>query len=95
MGRAKTASKKIRVQAVVDEKYVKVIDELAGRLNITRSHLLSVLIEQALENEGWVIRLISSRFMRPAQKLVAWLSKSDMEQVKAKRAQDEKEAVDG
>ncbi len=64
MNKEKTKTKKIRVQAVLDESLVEIIDDMAGKMGMTRSFFLSCLLDYAVEDERWLINFLNTRVAR-------------------------------
>lgn len=56
----KDEANKVRVQVMVDAEIVERIDELAELLGGSRSGLTARLIEEALNDNEWIIRHIAA-----------------------------------
>lgn len=61
---------KVRVQAMIDEDLKDKVKELSSRLDMSESMFLGILIKHAVEDEEWIIRLVTSRFLKPIRDLV-------------------------
>ena len=46
------------------------VKELADRLGMSQSMFLGILIEHAVKDEAWIIRLVTSKYVDPIRKLV-------------------------
>lgn len=69
------AGKKIKIQVVLDREVVAVIDDLAERANMTRSYFTATLLEEAVEDNAWMYKLITSKLMAPMRALAKKLDK--------------------
>lgn len=60
----------VRLQVVIKVGHVERIDKLAERMGMTRSYFTATLIEQALLDQEWLVKLLSSKLvMRVARAL--------------------------
>ena len=65
-----------RAQVMLNAETMERVDELAGRLKMSRSQFLSVLIEQGLDDNEWIIKIVSSRYLDPVRDAVrGWKKK--------------------
>ena len=55
---------KVRLQAVVDRKVARKIELFADRMGLSQSKMMALLLESAVENDEWAIRLVTSNFAR-------------------------------
>ena len=60
----------IRVQVPMRPEIVAKVDELAARLSVGRGRMAAMLLEGGIEDEEWIIRIVSSRFMSPVREMV-------------------------
>lgn len=51
---------RVRMQVLVEPEVAAKIDELAERLNLSRSNFLERLIGEGLKDNEWVIRAVTS-----------------------------------
>lgn len=63
----------MRVQVMITPELSEKIDDLAGRLRISRSEFLAALMEAAVSDNELVIKLVTSEFMEPARNLLQWV----------------------
>jgi len=56
-----------RAQVMLNAETMERVDELANRLKMSRSQFLSVLIEQGLDDNEWIIKIVSSRYLDPVR----------------------------
>lgn len=61
---------KVRLQAMVDPDLAEKVKELSDRLDMSQSMFLGILIKHAVEDEEWIIRLVTSRFVAPLRDLI-------------------------
>lgn len=61
---------KVRVQAMVDPDLAEQVKELSDRLDMSQSMFLGILIEHAVKDEAWIIRLVTSKYVDPIRRLV-------------------------
>jgi metal-responsive CopG/Arc/MetJ family transcriptional regulator len=54
------ADDKARIQAVVSKELVEKIDHLAERFEVSQSKMVSIMLEACLENDEWLMKLMSS-----------------------------------
>ena len=54
-------NQKVRITVTVDREAAAKIDELAARLNASQSRMASMLLQSGLEDNEWIIRLVTSR----------------------------------
>ncbi len=47
------------------------VDELAAVMRLNRSEFLTAVIENTIESDEWMIRVVSSRWMKPVRDLFA------------------------
>ena len=63
----------IRVQVPMTPGMIERIDELAKRMNVGRGRMAAFLLDDGLQDNEWVYKVVSHRFMRPIADLVhAW-----------------------
>ncbi len=55
-------SDKARIQVVVDKEVAEKITDLADRMRWSQSKMAAVLLEAAIEDNEWVIRVVTSPF---------------------------------
>lgn len=55
---------KVRITVTVDRASADKIQELAGRMNTSHSRMASMLLEAGLENNEWIIRIVTSRVVK-------------------------------
>lgn len=66
----------VRVQVPLHPETVKRIDALADRFEIGRGRMAAMLLEEGLDDNEWVIQVVTSRFMKPVRQLVdGWKGK--------------------
>lgn len=66
----------IRVSVPLTLDTVAKIDELAARLKVGRGRMVSLLVEQGIEDNEWIIRFVTSGVMRPVREIVeGWREK--------------------
>lgn len=53
---------KRKVQAVIDEELAVRIQDLAKRLQVSESTCIYMLLDSVVDNEGWLIKLVTTRF---------------------------------
>ena len=61
---------KILVQTRIEAELAEKIDAFAERLNMSRAVFLSALLETAMEQNEWLIKLVASRYMKPVRDLL-------------------------
>lgn len=66
-------AKRVRLQVMVTPEVSAKVDDLAGRLHLSRSEFGAALIVAALDDQEWLIKLVTSEFMEPAVKAVKWM----------------------
>lgn len=73
-----------RAQVMLKPETMERIDELANRLKMSRSQFLAILIEQGLDDNEWIIKIVSSRYLDPVRDAIkSWNTNKTS---KAKRA---------
>jgi len=55
----------IRVQVPLNPDAVAKIDELAERMNVGRGRMAAMLLEAGIEDNDWIIRVVTSGVMKP------------------------------
>jgi|CXWL01.1.fsa_nt_gi hypothetical protein len=55
---------KARVQAIIDRKVLDKIDFLAGRMGISQSKMISHLLEGAVQDDEWIIRVVTNKYTK-------------------------------
>ena len=67
---------RFRMQIIVDQDLVDRIDEVATKLNITRSDLVEMMLQDNIRSEEWMAAFVDSRFMAPVRAMVkSWKKK--------------------
>jgi predicted DNA-binding protein len=61
---------KVRLQVMVEPEIAARVDDLAERLKTTRSRLLAELLSEALNDNEWIIRFVTSSFVTPLREWV-------------------------
>lgn len=74
MAKAKKGGEKVRLQAVVSKETVDRIDELAARMNMTRSYFVATMLDEAVQDEEWMVKLATSRLMAPVRAMIQKLT---------------------
>ena len=77
--RKEKAGEKVRVQVVLNQKLVDRIDDLAERMNMTRSYFTATLLEFAVGDNEWMIKLVTSELMSPLMAVVQKLGGNNEE----------------
>lgn len=68
----------VRVQVPMSPDAIERIDELADRMGIGRGRMAAMLLEEGLRDNEWIIRVVTSSFMKPVVKLIKkWPSKKE------------------
>jgi hypothetical protein len=63
----------IRVQVPMTPAMLQRIDDLAQRMHVGRGRMAAFLLEDGLDDNAWVYKVVSHRFMKPINDLVhAW-----------------------
>ncbi len=89
------AGEKIRIQVVLDKKVVEEIDDFAEKMNMTRSFFTATLITDAMNDNRWMHKFVTSRLAGPlralAEKLVGDKTKAEKKEYerKLKELEDE------
>jgi len=60
----------IRVQVPLSSDAVAKIDELAELMNVGRGRMVAMLLEAGIEDNEWIIRMVTSGYMKPVRELV-------------------------
>lgn len=55
---------KIRIQAVIDRQLMEKIDELAARMGLSQSKMVACLLEEAIRDNAWLIRVVTNKFTK-------------------------------
>lgn len=67
---------KVRLQIMVRKVLADKIDELSGKLKMSRSDFVAEMIEENIKSEEWMVNFVTSRFMAPVRAVVrAWQGK--------------------
>ncbi len=61
---------KVRIQTIVDKKLGAKIDELAQRMRLSQSAMAAMLLEAAVQDNEWIIKVVSSNFARKLKSAV-------------------------
>ncbi len=68
----------IRVQVPLHPDAVAKIDELADRMNVGRGRMAAMLLESGIEDNEWIIKMVTSGVMRPVVAVVqSWADKEE------------------
>lgn len=60
----------VRVQVPLHPDAVAKIDELAERMNVGRGRMAAMLLEAGIEDNDWIIRMVTSGVMKPIADVV-------------------------
>jgi len=61
---------KVRLQVIVDKPLADKIDELAGKMHMSRSEFVAAMIEENIGCEEWMVKFVTSRFMEPVRQVI-------------------------
>lgn len=73
---------KMRIQAVVDRKLMAKIDDLAGRMGISQSKMVAFLLENAVHDDEWLIRVVTNKFTKAILEAVGLKKRSKKPETK-------------
>lgn len=59
-----------RVQVPLNDKTIEKIDQLAARMNVGRGRMAAMLLEAGIENDEWLIKLITSKYFEPIRNMI-------------------------
>lgn len=63
----------VRVQVPVNKKYIERIDALAEKMGVGRGRMIAMLLEAGVNDNEWIINVVTSKWMEPVAKLIkAW-----------------------
>jgi (p)ppGpp synthase/HD superfamily hydrolase len=79
----KLEGERVRVQAMVTPKAAAKLAELADKLKMSESNLAAMFLEEAVVDQEWLVKLVTSRFMAPIRALVPEWGKREKEYDKA------------
>jgi len=68
---------KARIQSVVDKKVIKKIDEFAARFEVSQSRMVAIMLEVVVENDEWLIKVVTSKFAKRLYKAFGLKLKKD------------------
>lgn len=67
----------VRITVTVDEVAADKITELAKRMGASQSKMASMLLEAGLENEEWIIKVVTSRVVTGLREFLSGGKSSD------------------
>lgn len=59
-----------KIQIRIEPETLRRIDFLAERMNLSRQKFFDLLLTQALDDEQWLIELVSSKYVAPVVKAI-------------------------
>ena len=63
-------SEEIRVQVPLSAATVAKVDELAELMNVGRGRMAAMLLEVGIEDNDWIIRAMTSGYMKPVRAMI-------------------------
>ena len=71
MAKERSNSDEIRVQVPLSPEVIAKVDELAELMGgIGRGRMAAMLLEEGIRDNQWIIKIVTSRYMKPVRDLV-------------------------
>lgn len=74
--------KNVRLQVIVNESLADKIEELAALWEVSTSHMCAKLLEEAMHDNEWFMRVIGTPFMQNLKRIISSSRKEERAKLK-------------